>query len=31
MVLIEQDSGPGMTVRYLLPRTVGIQIELAFK
>jgi hypothetical protein len=30
-VLINRDSGPGMTVRYLLPRTVGIQIRLPFK
>jgi hypothetical protein len=30
-VLINRDSGPGMTVRYLLPRTDGIQIGLPFK
>ena len=30
-VLINRDSGPGMTVRYLLPRTVGIQFGLPFK
>ena len=27
-VLLERDSGPGMTVRYLLPRNVGTQINL---
>jgi hypothetical protein len=27
-VLLERDSGPGMTVRYLLPRTDGIQIRI---
>jgi hypothetical protein len=26
-VLIERDAGPGMTARYLLPRTVGIQMR----
>ena len=30
-VLINRDSGPGMTVRYRLPRIVGIQIGLPFK
>jgi hypothetical protein len=29
-VLLERDSGPGMTVRYLLPRIDGIQISIPF-
>jgi hypothetical protein len=29
--LLDRTNGAGMTVRYLLPRTVGIQIRLPFK
>jgi hypothetical protein len=30
-LLLDRTNGAGMTVRYLLPRTVGIQISLPFK
>jgi hypothetical protein len=30
-VLLDRSHGAGMTVRYLLPRTIGIQIDLPFK
>jgi hypothetical protein len=30
-LLLDRTNGSGMTVRYLLPRTVGAQISLPFK
>ena len=30
-LLLDRTNGAGMTVRYLLPRTVGVQISLPFK
>jgi hypothetical protein len=30
-LLLDRTNGAGMTVRYLLPRTVGIQISLPLK
>ena len=30
-LLLDRSNGAGMTVRYLLPRTDGIQISLPFK
>jgi hypothetical protein len=30
-LLLDRTNGAGMTVRYLLPRTVGIQMRLPFK
>jgi UDP-N-acetylmuramyl pentapeptide synthase len=30
-LLLDRTNGAGMTVRYLLPRTVGIQTSLPFK
>jgi hypothetical protein len=30
-LLLDRTNGAGMTVRYLLPRTGGIQISLPFK
>ena len=30
-LLLDRTNGAGMTVRYLLPRTDGIQISLPFK
>jgi len=30
-LLLDRTNGAGMTVRYLLPRTVGIQMSLPFK
>jgi UDP-N-acetylmuramyl pentapeptide synthase len=29
-ILLDRNNGAGMTVRYLLPRTVGIQLTLPF-
>jgi hypothetical protein len=30
-LLLDRTNGAGMTVRYLLPRTVGIQMSLPYK
>jgi UDP-N-acetylmuramyl pentapeptide synthase len=30
-LLLDRSNGAGMTIRYLLPRTVGVQIRLPFK
>ena len=30
-LILDQTNGAGMTVRYLLPRTDGVQISLPFK
>jgi UDP-N-acetylmuramyl pentapeptide synthase len=30
-LLLDRSNGAGMTVRYLLPRTIGIQISLPLK
>jgi hypothetical protein len=30
-LLLDRTNGAGMTVRYLLPRTVGIQMGLPFE
>jgi hypothetical protein len=30
-LLLDRSNGAGMTIRYILPRTVGIQISLPFE